>query len=786
MPERPSLDDSPWRQYAVALGAVGVAVTLRRGLDPWIGGGAATIMLFGAIVVAVWYGGYRPGIVAAVVGYAISNYLFVGAPGGLGFSTPSEVLRFVAYALSAGLTIALGGAMHAARQRAERDAEAARRSAAKLADEAAEHRETRSALEARERELQIVTDGMSAAVARLDADLRYLWVNRRYAEWVGRRAPEDVIGRSIAEVLGEAAFEEMRPHVRQVLAGRRTEYERYADYASGRRWVRASLEPTFDPAQPGRVNGWVAVVHDIDESRRAADELRAAREQLQVILDTLPSAVCRTSNDLRFLWMNPVYARWIGKPARDAVGQPVAQVLGEHVMRDIGQYLARVMSGETVEYERFARFPGLDGRWIRVVHTPILDASGAADGWVTVLTDIHDRKLREQALRDAERRKDDFLATLAHELRNPLAPIRNAVAILGRKGSQDPEVAWSRDVIARQAEQMSRLIDDLLDIERISRGKFLVRKERVALERAVDMALEMSRPAINAAGHRLSVLLPAEPVYVQADPARLAQVFSNLLNNAAKFTAPRGEIQLTAALEDAEAVVSIEDSGIGFPPELAARLFKPYEQLTDRLHAGGERGAGGLGIGLSLAQGIVALHGGRIEARSDGPGRGAVFTVRLPVASSETASSEDAAKGHAVPAPGLRVLVADDNRDAADSLERILGFYGYEVKVAYDGTSALAAGEAFEPHFAILDIGMPGANGYQVARAMRDRHGSRITLVALTGWGQEADRRRALEAGFDYHLTKPVDPQQINDLLIQLASGAAGAAGVSGTERPCS
>ncbi len=405
------------------------------------------------------------------------------------------------------------------------------------------------------------------------------------------------------------------------------------------------------------------------------------------------------------------------------------------------------------------------------MYTPILDASGHPDGWVTIASDVHDRKLAEDTQKAADRRKDDFLATLAHELRNPLAPIRNAVAILGRKGPLDPELAWSRDVIVRQVEQMSRLIDDLLDIERISRGKFLVRKERIALERAIDMALEMSRPYITSAGHRLSVLLPGKRVMVDADPTRLAQVFSNLLNNAAKFTEPRGEITLSAAVEGNAVVVTVEDNGIGFASEVASRLFKPYSQLT------GTRAGGGLGIGLSLVQGIVSLHGGKVEARSAGPGRGAEFIVRLPLAASmdrihEPEKPRDAA---AAPSPGFRILVVDDNQDAADSLQRILALYGYEVRVAYDGDAALQLAETFDPGIAVLDIGMPGADGYDVARAMRERRGSRVTLVALSGWGQEGDRRRATEAGFDYHLTKPVDPSLLNDLLVEIASRAAAA-----------
>jgi signal transduction histidine kinase/ActR/RegA family two-component response regulator len=430
-----------------------------------------------------------------------------------------------------------------------------------------------------------------------------------------------------------------------------------------------------------------------------------------------------------------------------------------------------VLQGEQVKYERLADFPGLGRRWLSAVLAPVLDASGHPEGWVAITADVHDRKLAEEALREADRRKDDFLATLAHELRNPLAPIRNATAILGRKGPLDPEIAWSREVIVRQVDQMSRLIDDLLDIERIARGKFLVRKERVLLERAIDMALEMSRPYITAAGHRLSVLMPSERVFLDADPARLAQVFSNLLNNAAKFTEPRGSIGLSATLEGNAVAVTVEDSGIGFAPEVALQLFKPYSQITQ------ERSRGGLGIGLSLVQGIVSLHGGTVQALSAGPGKGAQFIVRLPLALPGGAQEADAGAEQPGPvAGGLRVLVADDNRDAADSLRHVLALYGHAVEVAYDGVAALEAALRFEPGIAVLDIGMPGASGYEVARRLRNEYGERMILIALTGWGQEHDRRRALEAGFDHHLTKPVDPAELHDLLVEASQSPRHAA----------
>jgi PAS domain S-box-containing protein len=505
-----------------------------------------------------------------------------------------------------------------------------------------------------------------------------------------------------------------------------------------------------------------------------APRLEAREKELQLVTDTMSVGVARVSKSLRYLWVNRVYAEWVGRAPDRVIGQPLAEVLGEQAMDELRPHVAEVLAGRRVQYERLSNYRELGNRWVQIVAEPTHDAGGRPDGWVAVVSDIHDRKLAEEALREADRRKDDFLAVLAHELRNPLAPIRNALAILGKKDTLDPEVAWSREVIDRQVEQLTRLVDDLLDVGRISRGRLALRKQRVALERVVDMALETSRPHINAAGHRLSVILPSEPALLDADAARLAQVFANLLNNAARYTEPHGSITLSAAIEEENAqrlaVVSVEDSGIGFGPEAAARMFEPFSSLTS---ASG-RAHGGLGIGLSLVQGIVALHGGSVEALSDGPGRGSQFIVRLPLAEGtqpEVRAARPASS--APPAAGRRILVADDNKDSADSLQRVLQLYGYDVRVAYDGAAALRLGASFRPAVAVLDIGMPGANGYDVAREIRRQQGTRIKLVALTGWGQEGDRRRAMEAGFDFHLTKPVDPGVLNDLLSDVAAGEA-------------
>ena len=480
--------------------------------------------------------------------------------------------------------------------------------------------------------------------------------------------------------------------------------------------------------------------------------------------------VVRLSRTFTYLWVNRVYAEWVGRRPADIIGRTIAQVLGEDAQRDIEARAKDLLAGRRVQYERLSQYRVHGHRWVQITAEPTFGADGKPDGSVSVISDIHDRKLAEEGLREADRRKDDFLAVLAHELRNPLAPIRNALAILGKKESPDPEIAWSREVIDRQVEQLARLVDDLLDIERIARGRLAMRKQRVALERVVDMALETSHPHITAAGHRLSVILPAEPAVLDGDPARLAQVFANLLNNAARYTEPQGSISLSAAVEETrgrrEAVVSVEDSGIGFSEEAAARLFEPFSPLTSasgRMH-------GGLGIGLSLVQGIVALHGGSVEARSEGPGRGSQFVVRLPLAAgAHEAEQSPRTAPPPMSAAGRRILVADDNKDSADSLQRVLQLYGYDVRVAYDGAAALRLGASFRPEVAVLDIGMPGANGYEVAREIRKQQGPRIKLVALTGWGQEGDRRRAMEAGFDFHLTKPVDPGTLNDLLSDAA-----------------
>lgn len=369
-------------------------------------------------------------------------------------------------------------------------------------------------------------------------------------------------------------------------------------------------------------------------------------------------------------------------------------------------------------------------------------------------------------LKEADRRKDEFLAMLAHELRNPLAPLRNALHVVRQRGPEQSAVvrqAW--ELMDRQVDHLVRLVDDLLDVSRITRGRVELRKEKVDLAEAATRALESARPLIDARRHRLTYEGPPAPVRVEADPVRLAQVIGNLLNNAAKYTDEGGQITLTVGREGHEAVVRVRDTGAGLPPEMLPRVFDLFTQAESTL----DRAQGGLGIGLTLVRSLVEMHGGSVQALSAGPGQGSEFVVRLPALAGEPEARAGAGPAAAAPVAPRRVLVVDDNADSAESLALLLRLSGHQARTAYNGTSALAAARAFSPQVVLLDIGLPGMDGYEVARRLRaGAGGEKMVLVAQTGYGQEDDHRRSRQAGFDAHLVKPVDPGVLEALLAQL------------------
>ncbi len=376
--------------------------------------------------------------------------------------------------------------------------------------------------------------------------------------------------------------------------------------------------------------------------------------------------------------------------------------------------------------------------------------------------EIANRERAEAALRENDRRKDEFLATLAHELRNPLAPIRQAALISSSPEATQEQKAWSHDVISRQVRNMSLLLDDLLDISRITRGTLELRKQRSDLQSIVDSAVETARPAIDAKHHRLEIELPESRVWLDADPLRLSQVLSNLLTNAAKYTDAGGRLRLRAESAGNEIVIRVSDNGIGISADALPDIFRMFAQVPSRK----DRAAGGLGIGLALSRGLVELHGGHLVAHSAGLGKGSEFAVHLPANITVATPSKPEPPTEDAHARQRRVLVADDNLDAGESLAMLLRLDGHEVQLAHDGPDALALFERMKPEIVILDIGMPGLSGYEVAQRIRAGESTRsVTLIAVTGWGQEADKARAAAAGFDHHFTKPVEPSALSALI---------------------
>ncbi len=400
---------------------------------------------------------------------------------------------------------------------------------------------------------------------------------------------------------------------------------------------------------------------------------------------------------------------------------------------------------------------------------PILNADGSLREWVGTCMDVEDRTQAQEALKEAGRRKDEFLAMLAHELRNPLAPIRNALQIVRLTEGNREAVQSASEMMERQIGQMVRLVDDLLDVSRISRGKIELRKGRVELASVVNHAVESTRPSCQSKGLVFTVTLPPQPMYLNADPTRLAQVVGNLLNNACKFTERGGHIGLTVEREGGQVVIRVRDTGMGIAADELPRIFEMFTQVDTSL----ERTQSGLGIGLTLVRELVEMHGGTVEAHSAGIGQGSEFVVRLPIlVETPEAPPPEPTVSEPTPTTAHRILVVDDNRDSAESLAILLTLTGNETHTAYDCLEAVEAAATFKPDVVLLDIGLPKMNGFEAARKIRQQPwGKKIVLVTVTGWGQEEDRQKSREAGFDGHLVKPVDHAALMKLLAELGAG---------------
>jgi len=769
-------------------------------IAPWTGGRPPILPFLLAVLAAAWRGGLWPGLVATLIS-AVAETMRSAPAGSL---RPSETTHWVPILMFtiAGIGVSLGfEALLREKERSERG----------------------------RRELDLVTSRTPLFLTRCDREGRYRFVNRACADFLGR-SPENVIGRTLPEVLGARVYRTVAPYVQRVLRGEEVEFELEVEHPKrGKRFMRVLYVPERDPeghivGWVGTI-GDVTERKETEHALRQADarlktEL-ADTKLLQGIsaelvheedVDALYGKILEaamtimasdfasmqmlypergTEGELRLLafrGFNPQAAQfweWV----RPDSGGTCAEAFrtGERVIvsnvetskitagtDDLDMYLDTGIQAvqSTPLLSRDGKVVGIISTHWRETHEPSERELGLFDILARQAADLIERRrtaeaLRErsdeialsaEALREADRRKDEFLAILAHELRNPLSPISNAAQYLKSKNFQDSDIRRPIEMIERQVTQVARLVDDLLDVSRITRGRLDLRLERLDFADIVQAALDACQAEIAAHGHTLRVVLPEKPLYLKADRHRLVQVFCNLVANAVRYTPPRGQIEFIARTRGSSLEVLVRDNGIGIPPTKLTEIFELFAQVNrsaDKL--------GGLGIGLTLARQIAELHGGTIEARSDGVGHGSTFVLRLPV---HTSPNGFAKKKPTPPVQARRILVADDNEDAAESMAAVLRVHGHVVQYALNGQDALEAARRFRPEIIFLDLGMPGMNGYEVARRIRtEPRGGAIYLVALTGWGHARDRRRSEEAGFDAHIVKPASPDMLNRVL---------------------
>lgn len=616
--------------------------------------------------------------------------------------------------------------------------------------------EAEAALRSSERRFRALVTATSDVVYRMSRD----WSEMRHLDgsavttspdepsqtWVEKYIPADeraAVNVAIAEAISDKKPFELEHRVNR------------EDGTVG--WTFSRAIPVLDAA--GEIVEWFGAASDVTDRRRAEAEAAQIAEKLRLALE---------AGDLGTWEWNPATDEMIVSERTSEIygtppGIPYGREWGRRLLHPDDRERAR-MAAERAVAERtdYAIEYRLADRpvWVAARGRGVYDAAGKLIRMHGVVQDVTERKLTELELRDADRKKDDFIALLAHELRNPLAPIRNGLQVLRLAGGDSHAAGQARDMMDRQLTHMVRLIDDLLDVSRIGRNKMELRRERVSIAEVINMAVEAAQPAIDAANHELIMSLPSEPVYLDADLTRLAQVFSNLLNNSAKYTAQGGKIWLTASRANDAITVEVRDTGIGIPQMALPNIFDMFTQVDRSI----ERITGGLGIGLALVKGLTEMHGGTVIAASDASG--STFTVNLPVLADQPQQSKPVLKIAATPSKGKRILVVDDNRDGAESLSMMLKILGNAVRTAHDGIKAVEQAEDFRPDLIFMDVGMPRLNGYEATRQIRDKEwGKSIHIVALTGWGQEGDRELSRQSGCDGHLVKPVSLLELEKLL---------------------
>jgi len=662
----------------------------------------------------------------------------------------------------------------------------------------------------------IVMSTMPVAIARCSADLRYLWVSERYASWLGIPAAE-ITGKLLVDVLGQEGLASIRPYVEAVLAGKRVEYEAFVCFKNiGRRWIHAEYSPTSDAS--GAVDGWVACVLDVTDRKGAEQRVAAAHTALARLFElsvmpggeeampALLQAVIDTAVDVSSAHMGTLQLYDTATESLHIVAHrgfqppflayfatvhdsPVAcceamrrrtSVIVEDVSSSAlfdGPAMA-VMEAAGVRAVQSTPMMSREGRLLGVFsthwrepHPPVHDTLRPLEIIARQAADMIEHRQQEERLREANRRKDEFLAMLGHELRNPLAPILTATDLMKLRG--DGTTERERDIIERQAKYLVRLVDDLLDVARITRGTIELRKERVDLAEVVAKAIEIASPLLEQRLHRLSVQVSRNDLIVTVDPGRMTQVIGNLLTNAARYTDPGGEIRVIGRATEDGVTLRVQDTGIGISSAMLPRVFDLFVQEKQAL----DRPRGGLGLGLAIVRNLVELHRGSVAARSEGIGKGSEFVISLPRSREDSESGRPASvPRHEKPSKsgGARILLVDDNEDGAQTLAAVLEDLGHDVRIANDGPAALRVVEGFTPALALLDIGLPIMDGYELARRLREQPRlAGVRLVAVTGYGQESDRHRSSEAGFEAHLVKPVDLDILQDVVRRFTTTSA-------------